>query len=457
MNTPHIKVNLVNRMVKGCHDFDGTRKEDLSFSKMERLTVISHTDDPNWVKAKNGKGQEGLIPLDYVTVLQEVKLGSMGWFHGGISREEAEKLLTPREDGFFLVRESTNFPGDYTLCVCFQDKFEHYRVILDKYKKLTIDDEEDFDTLPSLIEHYEKDADGLCTKLKKFAPNVRFYEAEMKRAFRENGWTIEKCDLTLTDTILGKGEFGDVRLGEFKGQKVAVKTLNDKIFVTQSILEEACHMTSLNHENLVSFLGIVFDDSTICLVTEYMSKGSLVEYLRTRGRILISKRNQINFACDIANGMVYLESKVFVHRDLAARNVLLHENGTAKVGDFGLTIRTNQPMKKSSDADKGKFPIKWTAPEALKHNKFSNKSDMWSFGVLLWEIYSFGRVPYPRTPLTDVMKFIESGGRMSEPNDCPPGIYQLMQKAWNENPEERPTFKEALRKLKEIQHQTPLV
>ncbi|KAK7069378.1 hypothetical protein SK128_023051, partial [Halocaridina rubra] len=95
----------------------------LPFSKMEQLTIVRSTNDPNWVKARNRDGMEGMIPTSYVTESRkEVKLNTMAWFHGKISREEAESLLTPHEDGLFLVRESTNFPGDYTLCVCYQDK-----------------------------------------------------------------------------------------------------------------------------------------------------------------------------------------------------------------------------------------------------------------------------------------------------------------------------------------------
>ncbi|XP_076062792.1 tyrosine-protein kinase CSK-like isoform X2 [Oratosquilla oratoria] len=431
------------------YHFEGNSQGDLPFDKMERLTIVQSTTDPNWVRARNRSGKVGLIPTSYVTEdKKEVKLTSMTWFHGKITRDEAENLLTPREDGLFLVRESTNFPGDYTLCVCFEDKVEHYRVISKDYK-LTIDEEEFFDCLTKLVEHYELDADGLCTRLKKSVPKQgrREYSMDPEKAFTVAGWTIDFSELKLMDPI-GKGEFGDVLLAERNGQKVAVKRLKDNSRAAQSLLEEACLMTSLKHTNLVALLGLVFDDSAILLVTEYMSKGSLVEYLRTRGRQHITKRNQINFACDTCNGMAYLESQKVVHRDLAARNVLISEDYVAKVCDFGLAHGLKLKL------DGGKFPIKWTAPEALKHSKFSNKSDMWSFGILLWEVYSFGRVPYPRIPLDDVRKHVEKGYRMEAPDNCPPEIYQIMKEAWDLDPNKRPTFADVHKRLTHLSQTT---
>lgn len=152
--------------------------------------------------------------------------------HGKISRDEAERLLTPRTDGLFLVRESTNFPGDCTLCVCFQNKVEHYRIKKEhnpQYNKpkLTIDDEEYFDNLSQLIAHYRKDADGLCTQLKDCLP-LKIDER----------WQIPEKDVQIKESI-GKGEFGDVMLGIYKAQKVAVKSLKDSTETAQKFLAEA--------------------------------------------------------------------------------------------------------------------------------------------------------------------------------------------------------------------------
>lgn len=388
-----------------------------------------------------------------------VRLNSMPWFHGKITREEAETLLQAKSapDGQFLVRESTNFPGDYTLCVCYQGKVEHYRVIA-KANRMTIDEDEFFENLSQLVAHYKADADGLCTQLTKeligdskdTGHNGGYHDVDLK-AFKEAGWVIEDREVKYLEKI-GKGEFGDVMLGNYKGKKVAIKTMKELVTRrTNQFLAEATVMTSLQHDNLVCLLGIILDSSDpatkapMKIVTEFMSKGSLLEYLRSRGRQYVTKKDQIKFAHDTCKGMEYLESKNVIHRDLAARNVLISESDHAKVSDFGLALHN------ATFLQSGKLPIKWTAPEALRDHSFSPKSDMWSFGVLLWEIYSFGRVPYPRIPLADVVKHVEKGYKMEAPEGCPKSIYDVMKKAWNLDVDKRPSFKEIGKTLETLQ------
>lgn len=306
------------------------------------------------------------------------------------------------------------------------------------------------------MQHYKEDADGLCTALGD--PLAReggaAYSVD-KTAFIESGWTIKREEITLQEKI-GKGEFGDVRLGTYGSRKVAVKELHkDTSMATNKFLTEAKVMTSLQHENLVRLLGLVIEEgknggrSKIFLVTEFMGKGSLLEYLRSRGRQYVTKKDQIGWAWDTCCGMAFLESRHVVHRDLAARNVLLADDGQAKVADFGLASSDGATI------ESGKLPIKWTAPEALRQAQFSNKSDMWSFGILLWEIYSFGRVPYPRIPLGDVVKHVENGYQMEAPEGCPAQVFTIMKDAWNLSPEKRPSFVSARDSLEKFKIQNP--
>ncbi|VDO99361.1 unnamed protein product [Soboliphyme baturini] len=342
------------------------------------------------------------------------------WYHGNISRKEAEIRLLHKIDGSFLIRESTHYPGDFTLCVSYQGHAEHYR-IRSQDGSFSCDQEEYFPSL-SMLRSCRCRSTVACLTYELGGGDL-------------SDFSIQRDELQLGE-VIGHGEFGDVLMGSYAGMKVAVKVLKRGDHVVESLLQEAAMMTSLCHENLVKLLGLVCSGN-VYLVTEYMSNGSLLDYLRSRGRQQVSKRQQICFASGICSGMVYLESRNLVHRDLAARNILLSENMTPKISDFGLARRANNLTVEDAT---GRFPIKWTAPEALKHNKFTSKSDVWSFGILLWEIYSFGRVPYPRIPVEDVVRYVEKGYRMESPEGCPSDMAKLMLMCWSFEPENRPTF-----------------
>lgn len=318
--------------------------------------------------------------------------------------------------------------------------------------KYTIDEEGFFDSLSQLVDHYKEDADGLCTSLKMSVPK-KCSKNDLK-AFEAAGYTIKTDDLTLLEESLGRGETGDVVLAKFGRHKVAVKIMKETDEAIRSFTNEACLMTSLKHKNLVQMIGITIDGPNICLVTEYMEKGSLSEYLRTRGRQRVTLKDQVRFARDTCAGMAYLESKKVVHRDLAARNILISEDYTAKVCDFGLASREKFSDIYMNSGTGCRIPIKWTAPESLRLGEFSPKSDMWSFGILLYEIYSFGRLPYPKIPLADVVKYVESGYRMEAPEGCPPSIYDIMKRAWKAEPKERPSFADILKEIEKLESET---
>eukprot|EP00075_Anas_platyrhynchos_P032705 XP_027321958.1 tyrosine-protein kinase CSK [Anas platyrhynchos] len=424
------------------YNFHGTAEQDLPFSKGDVLTIVAVTKDPNWYKAKNKVGQEGIIPANYVQkregVKAGIKLSLMPWFHGKITREQAERLLYPPETGLFLVRESTNYPGDYTLCVSCEGKVEHYRIIYSS-SKLSIDEEVYFENLMQLVEHYTTDADGLCTRLIK--PKVMEGTVAAQDEFSRSGWALNMKDLKLLQ-IIGKGEFGDVMLGDYRGNKVAVKCIKNDA-TAQAFLAEASVMTQLRHSNLVQLLGVIVEEkSGLYIVTEYMAKGRGESGLFGATSLLLTPSP--GPARDVCEAMEYLEANNFVHRDLAARNVLVSEDNIAKVSDFGLT------KEASSTQDTGKLPVKWTAPEALREKKFSTKSDVWSFGILLWEIYSFGRVPYPRIPLKDVVPRVEKGYKMDAPDGCPAIVYEVMKKCWTLDPGHRPSFHQLREQLVHI-------
>lgn len=436
-------------------DFAGASPEDLPFKKGDKLTVLNSSEDPNWWLAKNKAGKVGMIPANYVEITSDKAGGlprnssghlePMPWFHGKISRELAEELLTPRKDGLYLIRESTNFPGDYTLCVCFQGAVDHYR-IHSIQGRLTIDEEEFFDNLEAMIAHYKADADGLSTNLSE--PLVKRGGAEFKQEAKKglNAWEIAARDLTRT-TRLGDGQFGEVFEGIYKGNKVAIKTLKASgEAATEEFLGEAHLMTKLTHPNLVQLIGVVTSTDPVMIVAEFLSNGNLLDFLRSRGRSSITPAVQLGWTKNINAGMLFLESNNFVHRDLAARNVLLGENLDAKVSDFGLAKDS-----RLGQIDLGKLPIKWTAPEALKQKVSTSKSDVWSYGVVMWEIYSYGRAPYPRMNQKEVVEKVTAGYRMEKPESCPKDLYdKVMLWCWEIDPKNRASFKKLADKLKKF-------
>ncbi|XP_078054243.1 megakaryocyte-associated tyrosine-protein kinase [Mustelus asterias] len=421
-------------------DHKTSKKDELSFHKGDILTIIEVVNNKGWYRAKSNKTEEeGLISRSNLREREAIRvdpnLSLMPWFHGKISGEDAVRVLQPTEDGLFLVRESIRHPGDYVLCVSSQEEISHYRVIY-KDNKLTIDEENYFYNLIELIEHYMKDACGLITRLTK--PKLKEGTKSAAEELSKSGWLLNMQQLTLGDKI-GEGEFGAVFWAEYMGQKVAVKNIKCDV-MAQSFLEETSVMTNLQHRNLVRLLGVVVDNG-LYIVTEFMAKGNLVNYLRTRGRTVVTLKQLIQFGLDICEGMEYLESKKLVHRDLAARNILIADDCIAKVSDFGLAKGV------SSARDQAKLPVKWTAPEALKHHKFSTKSDVWSYGILMWELFSYGRAPYPKLSLTDLSDKVEKGYRMECPEKCPASVYNMMKSCWEYDPGKRPTFKKLKDKL----------
>ncbi|NXE03218.1 CSK kinase, partial [Chaetorhynchus papuensis] len=257
------------------YNFHGTAEQDLPFSKGDVLTIVAVTKDPNWYKAKNKVGREGIIPANYVQkregVKAGIKLSLMPWFHGKITREQAERLLYPPETGLFLVRESTNYPGDYTLCVSCEGKVEHYRIIYSS-SKLSIDEEVYFENLMQLVER-RTSSPAVSGRAPLSLPGPWAPPAAPHRPLlpRAGGWALNMKDLKLLQ-IIGKGEFGDVMLGDYRGNKVAVKCIKNDA-TAQAFLAEASVMTQLRHSNLVQLLGVIVEEkSGLYIVTEYMAK-----------------------------------------------------------------------------------------------------------------------------------------------------------------------------------------
>ncbi|XP_052901886.1 tyrosine-protein kinase Shark isoform X1 [Anopheles moucheti] len=205
-------------------------------------------------------------------------------------------------------------------------------------------------------------------------------------------------------------------------------------------LREASVMIRLRHNCIVRLIGICKGPPLI-MVQELIALGSMLVYI-TRNKTTINPQQEMMiWAAQIASGMQYLEEKHFVHRDLAARNILLANKYQAKISDFGLSraIGAGQEYYRASQG--GKWPIKWYAPESFNYGTFSHASDVWSFGVTLWEMFSYGAPPYHDMKGADVIKLIEEDQRLSQPDTCPDKVFEVMRNCWQYNPKLRPTFR----------------
>uniref|UniRef100_A0A8C5IAS8 Ephrin type-A receptor 7 n=1 Tax=Gouania willdenowi TaxID=441366 RepID=A0A8C5IAS8_GOUWI len=248
------------------------------------------------------------------------------------------------------------------------------------------------------------------------------------------------------ERVIGAGEFGEVCSGRLKlpGKRevsVAIKTL--KVGYTEKqrrdFLCEASIMGQFDHPNVVHLEGVVTRGKPVMIVIEYMENGSLDSFLRKHdGQFTVIQL--VGMLRGIAAGMRYLSDMGYVHRDLAARNILVNSNLVCKVSDFGLSRVIDDDPEAVYTTTGGKIPVRWTAPEAIQFRKFTSASDVWSYGIVMWEVMSYGERPYWDMSNQDVIKAIEEGYRLPAPMDCPPGLHQLMLDCWQKDRAERPKF-----------------
>ncbi|NWI11898.1 NTRK1 factor, partial [Crypturellus soui] len=275
---------------------------------------------------------------------------------------------------------------------------------------------------------------------------------------------------------LGEGAFGKVFLAECSNllpeqrtALVAVKALKE---ATESarldFQREAELLTVLRHEHIVRFYGVCTDGEPLIMVFEYMEHGDLNRFLRSHGpdaKILDDGQGQprgqlalshmLHIAAQVASGMVYLASLHFVHRDLATRNCLVGRNLVVKIGDFGMS-RDIYSTDYYRVGGRTMLPIRWMPPESILYRKFTAESDIWSFGVVLWEIFTYGKQPWYQLSNTEAIECITQGRELERPRACPSEVYGIMQSCWQREPQQRQSIREIHGRLQALLKAPPV-
>uniref|UniRef100_A0A4W3I691 non-specific protein-tyrosine kinase n=1 Tax=Callorhinchus milii TaxID=7868 RepID=A0A4W3I691_CALMI len=394
-------------IVTAMYDFEALENHDLNLMKGEEYVLLQKCD-VNWWKAKDKHGCEGYIPSNYVTEKKSNNLEK--YEEGGSTRHYHIKLSQTSPCLYYLAEKHL------------------------------------FNNIPELIEYHQHNAAGLITRL-RYPVGRKGRAAPTTAGFSYDKWEINPSELTFMKE-LGSGQFGVVRLGKWRAQhKVAIKAIREGAMYEEDFIEEAKIMMKLSHPKLVQLYGVCTQGKPIYIVTEFMELGCLLNYLRQR-RGQIQKEMLLSMCQDVCDGMAYLETNMFIHRDLAARNCLVSESHVVKVSDFGMTRYVLDDQYTSSSGTK--FPVKWSPPEVLHYSKFSSKSDVWSFGVLMWEVYIEGKMPFETKSNAEVVQLITSGFRLYRPKRASNAVYEIMTQCWHEKPEGRPTFCELLLMINQL-------
>ncbi|XP_009887343.1 PREDICTED: cytoplasmic tyrosine-protein kinase BMX [Charadrius vociferus] len=420
--------------------------------------------DSDWWKVRDLEGNEGFVPSSYLRKLslnddelrenssvteqmlaEEQSIAKHEWYAGNISRAQCEQLLRQKgKEGAFMVRKSSQ--AGFFFCL-FSARFlskkgtvKHYHVHKTPEKMYYLAENYCFESIPKLIHYHQHNSAGMVTRL-RHAVSTQVNKVPTTASLGNGIWELKREEIDVLRE-LGSGQFGVVHLGKWKGQyDVAIKMIKEGAMSEDEFIEEAQTMMKLNHPKLVRLYGVCSKSYPIYLVTEYMPNGCLLSYLRSHGKEL-QPLQLLEICYDVCDAMAFLESCQFIHRDLAARNCLVDSNLTVKVSDFGMTRYVLDDLYISSLGTK--FPVKWSAPEVFHYTKFSSKSDVWAFGILMWEVFTLGKQPYELYDNMQVIEKVSQGYRLYRPQLVSDIIYQIMYNCWHELPEKRPAFNQLL-------------
>ncbi|XP_053565724.1 LOW QUALITY PROTEIN: ephrin type-A receptor 3-like [Bombina bombina] len=418
--------------------FQGLEKVNDGLVEYEVIYYEKYQKDQNYTILKTHSTSmtvDGLKPgTVYIFRVRAHTVGGQGIYGGEIELETSTEDMIAISDTNQITILAISLAGGFALLIflvtCFLVSGRHCG-----YIKAKQDPDED----KMQFQHGRVKLPGSRTYI-----HPHTYE-DPNQAVRDFAKEIDASSIRI-ERVIGAGEFGEVcsgrlRLPSKREIYVAIKSLKAGYSEKQrrDFLGEASIMGQFDHPNIIRLEGVVTKCKPVMIITEFMENGSLDSFLKKHdGQFTVIQL--VGMLRGIASGMKYLSDMNYVHRDLAARNILVNSNLVCKVSDFGLSRVLEDDPEAAYTTRGGKIPIRWTAPEAIAYRKFTSASDVWSYGIVMWEVISYGERPYWEMSNQDVIKAIDEGYRLPPPMDCPVVLHQLMLDCWQKCRSDRPKF-----------------
>nr|XP_016848966.1 PREDICTED: tyrosine-protein kinase Srms isoform X1 [Anolis carolinensis] len=432
------------------YDFTARSTEELSVNRGEKLCVLKEEGGYVLARRLSGDPLVGYVPANYISKICRESAAQQPWYLSGISRNKASLLLLspPNRHGSFLIRDSESNKGEHSLSVRNHSKVRHFRIYKDPGGGFYLEKGHTFPTLAQLLSYYTVNWKVIQSPLLQPCTQKRFQNCNPKspecnagnvmlRTPETDQWERPRSEFQLWRKM-GEGCFGEVWEGMWKNTvPVAIKIMK-QADMRDDFAKEIQNLKSLKHTRLIKLLAICSMGEPVYIVTELMRKGNLHSYLNSVAGKELTTHHLLSISCQVADGMTYLEEQHVVHRDLAARNILVGDDLACKIADFGLARLLKDDIYSTSSNTM--IPVKWTAPEAAIYQTYSPKSDVWSYGILLYEVFTYGQCPYEGMTNQETIQQITRGYRLPRPNSCSPEIYSVMLECWKSHPEDRPSF-----------------